>query len=316
MSKKFNKKLENLIQEERNKRSQELFNKNEYELQIAERMKLDQYIYDLEHPQWKPVVIDNYMTSYKISNTGILLNKDNKKVNPTINHKGYEQISIFYTKGKKITTSIQRLVATAFIPNPENKPQVNHINGKQKTINWLGNLEWNTAKENIKHAYDTGLVIPGIGEQANSSIYTNNDIHKVCKLLETEKYLNTEISKLTNIDVSTISKIKCKEEWLHISSQYDIPDPVKNATGESAAASIYKEKDIHNVCKYLEKGTKMTEIAKLTKVGYDMIYRIKKGLNWKEVSSQYNIPGINSKPDTINTNNLEQCSTTIGQLCV
>lgn len=309
-------KLNQLLQEERNKRSQELFNKDECELNLEEQIKLDMYIHDLAYPQWKPVIINNYKTLYKISNTGILLNKNDKQVYPTLNHKGYAQISIVYDKGKKITTTIHRLVAIAFIPNSENKPQVNHINGKQKTVNWVGNLEWNTAEENIKHAHDTGLVIPGIGEQANASIYTDEDIHNVCKLLETGKYLNTEISKMTNVDVSTISKIKCKEEWLHISSQYNIIDPVKNATGESAAASIYKEKDIHEVCKYLEKGTKMTEISKQTKVGYDMIYRIKKGLNWKEVSSQYHIPGLNSKPDTINSNKIEQCSTTIGQLCV
>ena len=61
--------------------------------------------------------------------------------------------------GKKVNIFTHRLLATAFIPNPENKPQVNHKDGN-KHNNLLDNLEWVTHKENTIHSFSIGLQKP------------------------------------------------------------------------------------------------------------------------------------------------------------
>lgn len=69
---------------------------------------------------------------------------------------GYKSVSIKVNKKTKIL-KIHRLIAIHFIPNPENKPCVNHIDGN-KINNSIDNLEWCTYKENSKHAWQTGLI--------------------------------------------------------------------------------------------------------------------------------------------------------------
>ena len=68
----------------------------------------------------------------------------------------YQQVHI-YQNGKRYIDYAHRLVAEAFIPNPDNKAEVNHINGNKKD-NRVSNLQWVSRAENMKHAYDNGLV--------------------------------------------------------------------------------------------------------------------------------------------------------------
>ena len=68
---------------------------------------------------------------------------------------GYKRVSI--RSGKEYKVKVHRIVAETYIPNPNQLPQVNHIDG-DKTNNTVANLEWVSAKENMRHAHRTGLV--------------------------------------------------------------------------------------------------------------------------------------------------------------
>jgi hypothetical protein len=114
---------------------------------------------------WKD--IPGYEGLYQVSNLGRVKSlerfKDNngglvrvpEKIMTGGKRHGY--ILMFLSKeGSRKTFAAHRLVAQVFIPNPENKPSVNHINGN-KQDNRVCNLEWNTYKENTNHAIKTGL---------------------------------------------------------------------------------------------------------------------------------------------------------------
>jgi hypothetical protein len=98
----------------------------------------------------------NGYENYLISKSGLVYSiKAKKLLKPTIDKKGYCKVAL-YNKQGKLSISLHRLVALNYIENPNNKPQINHINGI-KSDNKVSNLEWVTNQENAIHAIKSGL---------------------------------------------------------------------------------------------------------------------------------------------------------------
>lgn len=127
--------------------------------------------------------IENYEGLYQVSNLGNVrsLNYGRSKVKRNLQivvnkHLGYCQVGL--TKNKKTKTfRVHRLVAMTFIPNPENKSEVNHINGI-KIDNRANNLDWVTPKENTYHARTTKLTRQN-GEDSVLSKLTNEQVRSI-----------------------------------------------------------------------------------------------------------------------------------------
>jgi len=108
----------------------------------------------MENEIWKDV--KGYEGLYKVSNLGHIKNSKGKLLKPTLRSNGY-LVKNLNKDGVKTQYKMHRIVCGAFIENPENKPDVNHIDGNKQN-NKLTNLEWCNRSENMIHAVQTGLL--------------------------------------------------------------------------------------------------------------------------------------------------------------
>ena len=106
------------------------------------------------HEEWRE--IEESGGKYSVSNLGRVRNNEIMHImSPVKLPNGYVKVKLRI--GREWTVTVHRLVAKTFIPNPENKPEVNHINGIHDD-NRVENLEWVTGEENRDHAKRIGLV--------------------------------------------------------------------------------------------------------------------------------------------------------------
>lgn len=165
--------------------------------------------------QWKP--IPGYDGRYEVSTMGRVRsfangrwgNRENPHIlKPKKNGAGYHSVCLHKQEGKREYRMIHRLVALAFIPNENAKPEVNHKDG-DKANNKVSNLEWATGSENVEHSFSTGLHIPSEHQKQVASKICAQPVIATGRNGENEKRYEsaTVASRETEVDTSQI--IKC-----------------------------------------------------------------------------------------------------------
>ncbi|WKV24073.1 HNH homing endonuclease [Bacillus phage PSYJ-YH] len=163
--------------------------------------------------EWRPV---EGFPLYSVSSEGRIINVRTGRLLKQVKDKyGYMRLSL-NRDGTSHTQKVHRIVAKAFIPNPENKPQVNHISGI-KNENKVSNLEWVTNSENILHAYSLGLLntSPTTGEKHGLSKLTEKEVLLI-REMSSQGTGSRELSKTFKISQSTICDIIKRRSWKHL----------------------------------------------------------------------------------------------------
>lgn len=162
---------------------------------------------------WKDV--RNHEGYYKVSSIGRV-----KSIRSDIFLKAARVVSTGYfyvalsVNGHQRSWTIHRLVAEAFIPNPENKPQVNHKNGI-KTDNRVSNLEWVTAKENNQHAFRTGLTPSIVGDLHPLAKLTDIDI-SLMRDAYSSGHIQVALARYFKVTQANVSRVVRNETWTHV----------------------------------------------------------------------------------------------------
>lgn len=172
--------------------------------------------------------IEDFLDYYQVSNTGkykrlsrvvphaynsTKLLKE-KILTLLISNSGYYYVN-FHKDGKHYGKFVHRDVAKAFIPNPNNLPEVNHKDGNRLNNN-VWNLEWTDRIGNIHHAIKTGLM-DSSGENNKNHKLTQKQVNEIREALKIKKVgIGIELSKKYNVSRTAISLIKNNKTWKHI----------------------------------------------------------------------------------------------------
>lgn len=213
------------------------------------------------------------------------------------NSDGYKLVNLFTNstgKVKRFTALVHRIVAQAFIDNPDKKLTVNHIDGNKEN-NVKDNLEWATHKENNVHAYKLGLKKGQIGSTNGMSKLVEADvINMITDILNGST--NEELSEKYSVHPRYVSLIRHKRRWEHVwntlfkdSKIIKSNKPRPNNIPGKSKISLDKQIEIIGMIK---NGLRLKELAEKYNIDPSVLSRVRSGKAWGHAMLEYNLRNV------------------------
>ena len=192
-------------------------NKNEYNT-----YHIDGYVFISTYDYvYKPIYFGGKKSKYIVDRRGNVYNKKSKKrKTPVLSSGGYYRVQLSERGMKPQSFAIHRLVASAFIDNPYNKPDVNHKDGV-KSHNCVSNLEWVTKSENVLHAFKNNLN-SNKGELNPKSKLNEEMVKQIWSYINDpcNSLTFSQIGDLFGVSKPTISHINRGDTWKELYNIY------------------------------------------------------------------------------------------------
>lgn len=222
-----------------------------------------------------------YFKNFHVSKCGQIFstNKDRnvmRKLKPHFNDFGYEIVSVVDPQdGRSKKRRVHRLVCETHLPNPYNKPEVNHKDC-DKTNNNLNNLEWCTSKENKDHAWANGLY-SSFGEAHSGSTLSEELVHSICRAIE-DGARNIDLSRIHGIHKDLIARIRTGVSWVHIGKMYNMK---KKRVERKSPEFVIK------IAEYLETGLDDKCIASILDINQQEVSRVRRRVTHSVLTKDY-----------------------------
>lgn len=209
---------------------------------------------------------------YAVSKYGKVYSfRSSRFLSPSIDKDGYHRVTL-YNDGYQETHLVHRLVAQYWIPNPDNKPTVNHKNG-DKSDNSVYNLEWATYSENNIHALETGL--------KKDTLRTLDDekAHILFKMIM-GGHRKKDICDTLGIEESQYRWYVYGDTYKHIRDEYDWDNrPLKSASIADDTVVL--------ICDLLQRNIPVKKISEISGVSPKKIRNIKNRITYRHLSESF-----------------------------
>lgn len=191
-----------------------------------------QRIYLKDEVLWSTIP---FAPDYKINEFGVIKGKRTEYLNQYFDKDGYMFTALQTRKNKRITVKVHRIMGICFIPNFDNKPQINHKNGI-KNDNRIENLEWCTEEENVNHSFDNHLQKAILGNNNKLSYQQVFEIYQ-----NKDNFSASHFARKYDVNLGTIKFLLNKGTWRWITDKLDVLP--KSISWEEFYLILYKEKN-------------------------------------------------------------------------